>query len=98
MIFLYELVEKNITIIRSKQTNVITNAEKAKVWKEITDSVNARTGGQKKISRPNQGKVEEIRVITKLPNTEQSSKGKGKTHQSTNRQNQSTTGKLGKPQ
>ena len=39
-----------------------------------------------------------IRVITKLPNTEQSSKGKDKTHKSTNRQNQSTTGKLGKPQ
>jgi len=39
-----------------------------------------------------------IRVITKLPNTEQSSKGKGKTHKSTNRQNPSTTGKLGKPQ
>jgi len=39
-----------------------------------------------------------IRVITKLPNTEQSSKGKGKTHKSTNRQNQSTTGKLGKLQ
>jgi hypothetical protein len=34
----------------------------------------------------------------KLPNTEQSFKGKGKTHKSTNRQNQSTTGKLGKPQ
>jgi hypothetical protein len=32
-----------------------------------------------------------IRVITKLPNTEQSSKGKGKTYKSTNRQNQSTT-------
>ena len=37
----------------------------------------------------------EIRVITKLPNTEQSSKGKGKTYKSTNRHNQSTTGKLG---
>jgi hypothetical protein len=36
-----------------------------------------------------------IRVIKKLPNTEQSSKGKSKTHKSTNRQNQSTTGKLG---
>ena len=35
-----------------------------------------------------------IRVITKLPNTEQSVNGKGKTHKSTNRQNQSTTGKL----
>ena len=39
--------------------------------------------------------VKPIRVITKLPNTEQSSKGKGKTHKSTNKQNQSTTGKLG---
>jgi len=43
-------------------------------------------------------KIEQIRVITKLPNTEQSSKGKGKAHRSTNRQNQSTTRKLGKPQ
>ena len=43
------------------------------------------------------GGVIRIRVITKLPNTEQSSKGKGKTHKSTNRQNQSTTGKLEKP-
>ena len=35
-----------------------------------------------------------IRVITKLPNSEQSSKGKVKTHKYINRQNQSTTGKL----
>ena len=40
----------------------------------------------------------EIREITKLPNTEHSSKGKGKSHKYINRQNQSTTGKLGKPQ
>ena len=58
LVFLCELVEKNIAIIRSKQTNVITNAEKAKVWKEIIDSVNARAGGQKKIGRANQEKVE----------------------------------------
>ena len=32
----------------------------------------------------------QIRVITKLPNNEQSSKAKGKTHKSINRQNQST--------
>ena len=38
--------------------------------------------------------VEIIRVITKLPNTEQSYKGKVKTHNYINRQNQSTTGKL----
>ena len=38
--------------------------------------------------------VEEIRVITKLPNSEQSYKGKVKTHNYINRQNQSTTVKL----
>ena len=35
-----------------------------------------------------------IRVITKLPNSEQSSKGKVKTHKYINRQNQSTTANL----
>ena len=35
-----------------------------------------------------------IRVITKLPNSEQSYKGKVKTHKYINRQNQTTTGKL----
>jgi hypothetical protein len=39
----------------------------------------------------------QIRVITKLPNSEQSYKGKVKTHKYINRQNQSTTGKLWKP-
>jgi hypothetical protein len=38
--------------------------------------------------------VEEIMVITKLPNSEQSYKGKVKTHSYINRQNQSTTEKL----
>ena len=37
-----------------------------------------------------------IKVITKLRNSEQSYKGKVKTHNYINRQNQSTTGKLGK--
>jgi hypothetical protein len=35
-----------------------------------------------------------IKVMTKLPNSEQSYKGKVKTHNYINRQNQSTTGKL----
>ena len=35
-----------------------------------------------------------LRVITKLLNSEQSNKGKVKTHNYINRQNQSTTGKL----
>jgi hypothetical protein len=39
----------------------------------------------------------DIRVITKLPNSEQSYKGKVKAHKYINRQNQSTTGKLWKP-
>ena len=38
-----------------------------------------------------------IKVITKLPNSQQSYKGKVKTHNYINRQNQSTTGKLWKP-
>ena len=38
--------------------------------------------------------ISKIRVITKLPNSEQSYKGKVKTHKYINRQNQSTTGKL----
>ena len=42
-------------------------------------------------------KVSWIKVITKLPNSEQSYKGKVKTHNYINRQNQSTTGKLWKP-
>ena len=36
----------------------------------------------------------QIRVITKLPNSEQSYKGKVKTHKYINRKNLSTTGKL----
>ena len=39
----------------------------------------------------------QIRVIIKLPNSEQSYKGKVKTHKYIHRQNQSTTGKLWKP-
>jgi hypothetical protein len=38
--------------------------------------------------------ITQIKVITKLPNSEQSYKGKVKTHNYINRQNQSTTGKL----
>jgi hypothetical protein len=38
--------------------------------------------------------IQLIKVITKLPNSEQSYKGKVKTHNYINRQNQSTTGKL----
>ena len=38
--------------------------------------------------------LSQIKVITKLPNSEQSYKGKVKTHNYINRQNQSTTGKL----
>ena len=43
---------------------------------------------------PNHQKQFQIRVITKLPNSEQSYKRKVITHKYINRQNQSTTGKL----
>jgi hypothetical protein len=43
---------------------------------------------------PKPQRSKEIKVITKLPNSEQSYKGKVKTHNYINRQNQSTTGKL----
>ena len=50
------------------------------------------------LTKLNQNKLKlqslKIRVITKLPNSEQSYKGKVKTHKYINRQNQSTTGKL----
>jgi hypothetical protein len=39
-------------------------------------------------------KSNQIKLITKLPNSEQSYKGKVKTHKYITRQNQSTTGKL----
>jgi hypothetical protein len=47
---------------------------------------------------PSSLRIEYIRVIAKLPNSKQSNKGKVKTHKNINRQNQSTTGKLWKPQ
>ena len=49
--------------------------------------------GQKKKDKRTNNNLQ-IRVITKLPNSEQSYKGKVKTHNYINRQNQSTTGKL----
>jgi hypothetical protein len=47
--------------------------------------------------RQEKSEYKQIRVITKLPNSEQSSKGKVKTHKYINRQNHPTTGKLGTP-
>ena len=54
MVFLCELMEKNITIIRSKQANAMTNAEKAKG--ELT----------KKLGSANQGKVKESLLYGKV--------------------------------
>ena len=52
---------------------------------------------QKEIIQNVLERKDSIRVITKLPNSVQSYKGKVKTHKYINRQNQSTTGKLCKP-
>jgi hypothetical protein len=48
-------------------------------------------------SRQQSKPIDNIRVITKLPNSKQSYQGKVKTDKYINRQNQSTTGKLWKP-
>ena len=60
---------------------------------EILLKVALNTINQSNQPKSNRNMVE-IRVITKLPNSEQSYKGKVKTHKYINRQNQSTTGKL----
>ena len=49
---------------------------------------------KKHLKRNNSTILYDVRVITTLPNSEQSYKGKVKTHKYINRQNQPTTGKL----
>ena len=73
-------------------TNIIFLVSKLEVPminKKIIIFVNTQVKKMAKFERKQQ-----IRVITKLPNSEQSYKGKVKTHKYINRQNQSTTGKL----
>ena len=74
---------------RRRQTNQTTQHKKIKSWATWTPA--------KKNEDEGWAVVKQIRVITKLPNYEQSNKGKVKTHKYINRQNQSTTGKLWKP-
>jgi hypothetical protein len=75
------------------------------VWKTASSSLERRPfvsiQGEEASSRPGESLSARmvavrmsIRVITKLPKSEQSYKGKVKTHNQINRQNQSTTGKL----
>jgi hypothetical protein len=59
----------------------------------MDNSETTRTKNQNKKDIHNT-EIIQIKVITKLPNSEQSYKGKVKTHNYINRQNQSTTGKL----
>ena len=54
----------------------------------------AEVDSNTKINVRDEIRLQSISVITKLPNSEQSYKGKVKTHKYINRQNQSTTGKL----
>ncbi|XP_056003024.1 uncharacterized protein LOC125649629 isoform X1 [Ostrea edulis] len=44
-LFLVELVEEHLSLLKSKQTNQVTNAKKAAVWRHITDAVNSRGSG-----------------------------------------------------
>jgi hypothetical protein len=64
-------------------------ADNTMTTRKRTNSVN-----NKSKTTHNQYTKLNIKVITKLPNSEQSYKGKVKTHNYINRQNQSTTGKL----
>ena len=70
-------------------TNKQTNKTKKLEYKS-----KAHLQGQESYVLPQNEMTSEIRVITKLSNSEQSYKGKVKTHKYINRQNQSTTGKL----
>ena len=73
-----------ITILAFVQKNVRDNQRCNQKWTIKKD--------RKLCTR--QSKDIQIKVITKLPNSQQSDKGKVKTHNYINRQNQSTTGKL----
>ena len=77
-----KLVFTNIIVLVSKLEVPMIN-------KKIIIFANTQVKKMAKFERKQQ-----IRVITKLPNSEQSYKGKVKTHKYINRQNQSTTGKL----
>ena len=65
-------------------------------YQNLPNLHNQYKSAERKISQKNPEYML-IRVITKLPNSEQSYKGKVKTHKYINRQNQSTTGTLWKP-
>ena len=80
----------------------ISNTDMLRTEEAINNGKNRDTGniGNKRQNEDKQNKnrtLKKIRVITKLPISEQSYKGKVKTHKYINKQNQSTTGKLGKP-
>jgi uncharacterized membrane protein YcgQ (UPF0703/DUF1980 family) len=72
----------------------------ASLWKNGKESLNSDGQESHLYQQHNQPSLTShhwIRVITKLPNSEQSYKGKVKTQKYINRQNQSTTRKLRKP-
>jgi hypothetical protein len=79
---------KNIFIMLQRGTNIIANQAKTPMQNYFEKVLyeNLTLDILKKCCM-------KIRVITKLPNSEQSYKGKVKTHNYINRQNQSTTGK-----
>ena len=99
-----ELIVISYITVKQKGTNTWSksiNQKKItldKTEREIKNEQSTDKGNIRHIRHRAMTNKWQIRVITKLPNTEQSSKGKDKTHKSTNRQNQSTTGKLEKPQ
>ena len=71
-----------------------------KTYRSVSGITFTRYAQYRNIGKPNKllyepGKWQiKVHVITTLPNSEQSSEGKVKTHKYINRQDQSTTGKL----
>ena len=78
-------------IKQQAQTNKQTNKTKSKHQNKLIYNHHSASYFSSFNNRPI---TYQRRVITKLPNSEQSYKGKVKTHKYINRQNQSTTGKL----
>ena len=80
------LAKRSVAGVNS-QMKVLNLTQNAADLRKIVHSVKQSTNRDTCVGK-------KIKVITKLPNSEQSYKGKVKTHYYINRQNQSTTGKL----
>ena len=92
---LQEIKDKCTTLENKIKQISVENDILHETFRQKIISFNNLNGNNKKnLSFIQVYQIVKIKVITKLPNSEQSYKGKVKTHNYINRQNQSTTGKL----